>query len=341
MRLLQIDSHGELSFTKDRDSDIPSYAILSHTWGGDEDEVTFSDLGPRIYKSKKGYRKIRFCGEQARKDKIEYFWVDTCCIDKANHTEYSEAINSMYRWYRNAQRCYVYLYDVSIRTNDGGSTERTWESGFRESRWFKRGWTLQELIAPSSVEFFSQKGERLGSKETLEQLIHEITEIPIPALRGTPPSRFSVDERMRWARKRETKKKEDKAYCLLGVFDLFMPLIYGEGDNAFTRLEEEIHKPSTSKRSEQREKTLRWLAPMDFEQDIDVFSSLWMPGTSQWILQDPEYLKWRTSTNPTDTPRFLWLAGGVGCGKTFLAHFCTENLVNDNALVIWYFFNAK
>ena len=239
-------SHGELSLTKDFGDDAPRYAILSHTWNEDNDEeVTFSDIENKSGMSKAGYRKLQFCGKQAEKDGLEYFWVDTCCINKADHVELSEAITSMFRWYRDAVKCYVYLSDVSACKRDhNGQTERTWDSGFRTSRWFKRGWTLQELIAPASVEFFSREGEHLGDKKLLEGRIHEITQIPIAALRGTPLSDFSVDERKRWAVERETKKKEDKAYCLLGIFNVFIPLIYGEGDHAFIRLKEEIDKRS-------------------------------------------------------------------------------------------------
>jgi Heterokaryon incompatibility protein (HET) len=246
MRLLQLSSHAELSLTKDFGDDAPRYAILSHTWNEDNDEeVTFNDIVNRSGTNKAGYAKIQFCSEQATKDGLEYFWVDTCCIDKANHAELSEAITSMFRWYRDAVKCYVYLSDVSARKRDhNGQTERPWESGFRTSRWFKRGWTLQELIAPASVEFFSREGKHLGDKTSLERQIHETTRIPITALRGTPLSDFSVDERKRWAAERETKRKEDKAYCLLGIFHVFIPLIYGEGDHAFIRLEEEISKRS-------------------------------------------------------------------------------------------------
>lgn len=243
MRLLKFDDQGTLSPTDDLQDNIPPYAILSHTWGEDKDEVTFDDLKLDSFQSKRGYAKIRFCGEQARKDGLEYFWVDTCCINKANNIhEYSEAINSMFRWYRDAGKCYVYLSDVSAHNVDANGTKRPWKIDFRKSLWFRRGWTLQELLAPASVEFFSKEGELLGSKSTLEQLVHEITGIPIAALRGTPLTRFSVDERLEWAAKRATKKKEDQAYCLLGIFRVFLPLIYGEGDHAFVRLKEEINK---------------------------------------------------------------------------------------------------
>jgi hypothetical protein len=249
MRFLEIDSCGELSLTKDLIENIPSYAILSHTWDkNEENEVTFNDLKDGSGPNKAGYAKIRFCGEQARKDGLEHFWVDTCCIDKANYTELSEVITSMFRWYRGSTKCYVYLSDVSTSKGDKmDQTRRTWESAFRISRWFTRGWTLQELIAPRSVEFFSREEELLGDKKTLAQQIHEVTDIPITALRGVPLSTFAVNERLRWAENRETRKKEDKAYCLLGLFDVFMPLIYGEGENAFIRLKAEINETSRSR----------------------------------------------------------------------------------------------
>ncbi|KIW10708.1 hypothetical protein PV08_11672 [Exophiala spinifera] len=257
MRLLKYDDQGTLSLTEDLHDHIPPYAILSHTWAEDQDEVTFDDLKQDSFQSKAGYAKIRFCGEQARKDGLDYFWVDTCCINKANNTEYSEAINSMFRWYRDATQCYVYLSDVPVHSVDG--TKRMWEIDFRKSRWFCRGWTLQELLAPASVEFFSKEGALLGSKSTLEQQVHEITRIPIAALRATPLTQFSVDERLGWAAERVTKKTEDQAYCLFGIFDVFMPLIYGEGANALVRLRKKIDK--TRKSTSVESGNIHWMVP--------------------------------------------------------------------------------
>jgi hypothetical protein len=250
MRLLELKGPGEFSLTKDFIDNIPRYAILSHTWGEDDEEVTFNDLVTGAGKSKTGYRKIQFCGEQAARDSLQYFWVDTCCINKPNNTELSEAINSMFRWYRDAAKCYVYLSDVSTRGFDANNqfSRSAWESAFRGSRWFTRGWTLQELIAPGSVEFFSLEGERLGDKKSLELLVHEITGIPVEVFQGSPLAQFTVDERMLWAAKRTTRRKEDEAYCLFGIFDIHMPLIYGEGrEKAFIRLEEEVDKRSKGK----------------------------------------------------------------------------------------------
>ena len=190
MHLLEYNNNSEFSLATFFGDDIPQYAILSHRWGSEE--ITLADITNGTGKSKAGYRKIRFCGEQARRDGLQYFWVDTCCIDKSNAVELQEAINSMFRWYQNAAKCYVYLSDVWARKRKASDwfSEYTWESAFRRSRWFTRGWTLQELLAPDSVEFFSQEGKRLGDKRALERQIHEITGIPVTALRGTPLSQF-------------------------------------------------------------------------------------------------------------------------------------------------------
>ena len=241
MRLLKLDDNGELSLIKTVGNHVPEYAILSHTWGADDAEVTFEDVINRTGEHKSGYDKIRFCAKQADLDGLNYFWVDTCCIDKSSSAELSEAINSMFRWYREATRCYVYLSDVP----DPKNPTSTVESAFPDSRWFKRGWTLQELIAPSSVQFFSRKGELLGNKKSREQQIHQITGIAIEALQGNPLSKFDIAERLSWAARRETTVEEDTAYCLLGIFDIHMPLIYGEGrKKALDRLQRKIQKSS-------------------------------------------------------------------------------------------------
>jgi hypothetical protein len=244
MRLLELEDNGKLSLTQDIVNNEGQYAILSHTWGDDDEEVSFKDLTEGSGETKAGYKKVLFCAEQAARDGLQYCWVDTCCIDKSNSTELSEAINSMFRWYRNADKCYVYLSDVSTNDHDHVDPSlQSWQTAFRESRWFTRGWTLQELIAPLSVEFFCLNGKRLGDKKSLERQLHEITGIAVLALQGIPLSQFSVKERMSWAENRETKREEDKAYSLLGIFDIHMPLIYGEGaKNAFGRLEEEVDK---------------------------------------------------------------------------------------------------
>ena len=332
MRFLTINSRDELKLTKDLVDEIPPYAILSHRWGDDEDEVSFNDLEKGLGKTKAGYAKLLFCGKQARKDNLKYFWVDTCCIDKANHAELSEAITSMFRWYRDADRCYVHLSDVStgvkggeqrIRTRnstfprtrlprkrkaptsdeDEEQPVQTWESAFRNSEWFTRGWTLQELLAPVVVEFFSREGILLGNKNTLERLIHEITQIPITALRNGLLSQFSDRERLQWAANRKTRKKEDKAYCLLGIFDIFMPLMYGEGDNAFHRLQEEIAKRLGKNNT---------IPPENTQINLAAFRSVTQPGSLDsspshqpivhWTGRSPARLRQQNSSRGREPP---------------------------------------
>ena len=241
MRLLKFNDNDEPSMIK-TGNNIPEYAILSHTWA-DGEEATFEDLVRGIGKDKPGYNKIKFCVNQANQDGLQYSWVDTCCIDKSSSAELSEAINSMFRWYSKATRCYVYLSDVP----DPKDPTSTIESALPGSRWFKRGWTLQELIAPSTVQFFSRENELLGDRKSRGQQIHQITGIATEALQGKPLSQFNVDERLSWAARRETTVEEDAAYCLLGIFDIRMPLIYGEGrKKALERLQRKIQKASNT-----------------------------------------------------------------------------------------------
>lgn len=331
MRLLQYNNTSDFTLTEDiiDSKAIPPYAILSHRWGTDTEEVTFNDLINGIGKDKPGYEKIRFCGEQARQDDLQYFWIDTCCIDKSSSAELTEAINSMFRWYQRSAKCYVYLSDVSSRThNDHRKRMRlAWEESFRDSQWFKRGWTLQELVAPSSVDFFSHERDWIGSRITLEQLISDITRIDVKALRGAPLSEFGINERFSWADDRQTKRPEDKAYSLLGIFDVFMPLLYGEGEErARKRLQEEIQKSLANTQSDriQREEKAEWseeemnclraLRTSDYEEFKDRNPSR-LDGTCEWLLRHNHYLEWQE--NPSSA--LLWVSADPGCGKSVLA----------------------
>lgn len=246
MRLLSRSTdHDHIQLTFFNDDEAPPYSILSHTWIEGQ-EVTYQEMMADIGKEKKGYAKIQFCVDKAAEDGVQYSWVDTCCIDKSTSDELSTAINSMFRWYKRAVKCYVFLSDVHApaKVTDAQTSRTTWESAFRRSRWLERGWTLQELLAPRIVEFFSNEGTRIGDKTTLEQEIHQVTKIPFAALRRQAHlSEFSIEERMSWAAQRTTSKKEDKAYCLLGIFGVFLPLIYGEGEcHALQRLREEAER---------------------------------------------------------------------------------------------------
>ncbi|KAI1142524.1 HET-domain-containing protein [Hypoxylon sp. FL0543] len=213
-------------------ADTPPYAILSHTWL--EEEVTHEDWVSSPWQDvqrMKGFRKIEYCCKQAVEDGLEWVWVDTCCIDKKSSAELTEAINSMFRWYQNAAVCYAYLADVPKDLKN-----------LAGSRWFTRGWTLQELLAPSELIFYSDDWQRVGTKSELSDRISEITGIQETYLEEADIQLASVGQRMSWAAKRQTSREEDIAYCLLGIFDVNMPLIYGEGHKAFQRLQEEIMK---------------------------------------------------------------------------------------------------
>jgi hypothetical protein len=244
MRLLEIHEHGFKPSPNYEECDIPQYAILSHTWGADGDEVTLKDITNGGCTQKKGYHKLELCADQARQDGYRYLWADTCCIDKTDSVELNTTITSMFRWYQHAAKCYVYLSDVAIAepdTNGSSNSNRTWHSSFRSCRWLTRGWTLQELLAPQIVEFYDSMGKKLGDKASLEKEICQVTGIPAKALRGAPLSSFTIEERLSWQRARHTKKPEDKAYSLAGICNVSIIPIYGEGlDRAMGRLQKEI-----------------------------------------------------------------------------------------------------
>jgi hypothetical protein len=243
MRLLNATS---LKLEEFFESKAPKYAILSHTWT--DDEVSYQDIqDPRPQPTHKlRYTKILYCCNQALKDGLGYAWVDTCCIDKTSSSELSEAINSMFRWYEQAEICYAYLADVSANDDpmDHGSS-------FAESRWFTRGWTLQELLAPPNLEFFSTDWNRIGSRSELLDVVSRVCGVDPIFLEtdrrlegGRRLQQASIAERLSWVSRRETTRTEDMAYCLLGIFGISMALIYGEGRMAFIRLQEEIMKHS-------------------------------------------------------------------------------------------------
>jgi tetratricopeptide (TPR) repeat protein len=246
MQLLHFDTLERLVLTDFHGNTIPPYAILSHRWG--DSEILIEHVLSGTYKEREeGSRKLAFCAKQAAQDNLQYFWIDTCCIDRWNKRERSEAINSMFQWYKNATRCYVFLSDVSVSTAIEPVQRSDWEASFRASAWFTRGWTLQELIAPASVEFFSCEGHGLGDKASLDQLLNDITGIPLAALHNCPLDQFSTPERRRWADNRVTTEEEDIVYCLLGVLGVSMPTTYGEGkESAIRRLQAEVEAAGTA-----------------------------------------------------------------------------------------------
>lgn len=268
MRFVEIKRDGSLALTQQLNgSDIPKYAILSHTWGSEEDEVSFRDLltearlrsrdgqnrdsrgrKPRDIHPrdsccmKSGHRKIQFCCWQAQRDNLRHFWIDTCCIDQKNRVEVDEAVNSMWQWYRDSTKCYVFLSDVEY--DPAVPIDIVWKSA-GASRWFTRGWMLQELLAPRELQFFDRNGVSFYSKTqpVIHKWLSDVTGTSAWAFAGHPLRTFGVRERFMWASQRGTKREEDAAYCLLDIFDIRMRLRYGEGmASALARLYDTILK---------------------------------------------------------------------------------------------------
>ncbi|KAH7382615.1 WD40-repeat-containing domain protein [Phaeosphaeria sp. MPI-PUGE-AT-0046c] len=381
MRLLQYSESGELSIHNFDDGNTPAYTILSHTWGADGDEVTFADLESGHGKGKLGYRKILFCAKQTRRDELQYFWIDTCCINKANKAELAFSIRSMFRWYRNATRCYVYLSDVSsvppsaidkahyeprwriicswilsiIYTLLGGSSstvqlyfnsrhvpcssissdpvrnQQNPKSTLDQSRWFTRGWTLQELLAPSTVEFFSKEGTKLGDKLSLAEELREITRIPSSALQGKALSDFDVHERISWSEHRTTKIPADRAYSLMGILGVSLSPIDGESaPEAMKRVYEEVEKLNRYLQD------LRPSDPRDDKKRIEDTKGGLLTDSYRWILNNTTFQQWRQEQHN----QLLWVKGNPGKGKTMLLCGIINELkdITPQTALLSYFF---
>ncbi|KAK5683235.1 hypothetical protein LTS10_004766 [Elasticomyces elasticus] len=230
------------------------YAILSHTWTLGTEEVSYKDVCENKHRTKAGWLKIAGACRQAKKDGVAFLWVDTCCIDKSNNSELGEAINSMFAWYQGAAVCYVHMADVSIssawwddreplRSKEVASWKAAGYVRFSHSRWFHRGWTLQEMLAPKFVRFYAQDWAFLGALYPLRHTVSYITGVPVDILGHQKPlSDCSIAQRLSWAAGRQVSKVEDNAYSLLGILGVPLSLNYGEGAHAFIRLQEEILK---------------------------------------------------------------------------------------------------
>ncbi|KAL7629483.1 hypothetical protein AAE478_001003 [Parahypoxylon ruwenzoriense] len=238
------------------DVQIPNhpYAILSHAWG--DEEVLFHEVqdSRKSIEKKAGWVKItEFCAK-ARVRGFDYAWVDTCCIDKRHSAELSEAIQSMYRYYSEAAECFIYLEDVRKYHQQSGTmlvvevevTREQLLDAVRSTRWLSRGWTLQELLAPSKRCFFAAEWSEIEGGDDLLDTVAEASGISRLLLQDRDLlSSFCVAERMKWASNRQTTREEDIAYCLMGLFNISMPALYGEGTKkAFKRLQLEIMQTS-------------------------------------------------------------------------------------------------
>lgn len=222
-------------------SRLPPYAILSHTWG--DDEAVWEDFKKGTAAAKPSFSKVTNSCLQTIQDGLEWVWIDSCCIDKSSSAELSEAINSMYAWYQGAQICYAHLEGVSATVDVTKDDDKDGE--FARCRWFTRGWTLQELLAPTDVVFFSEDWVKIGNKAALHRVLSNITGVDYEILTGARAlESVSIAKRMSWAAHRQTTRPEDVAYSLMGIFGVNMPMLYGEGQNAFLRLQQEIMKQS-------------------------------------------------------------------------------------------------
>jgi hypothetical protein len=243
----------------------PPYAILSYTWGDAQDEISFADFhNPSILRKKPGFHKITLAAMEAKATGIDYIWVDTCCIDKSSSTELTFSINSMFQWYAEANICYAYLSDVYLPADHDSSPMKDQSPGLfdllQNSRWFTRGWTLQELLAPEYVILFDANWNKIGNKASFRDTISSITGIEAAVLGkaykfelkpfydhigSTKVLLWSTV--MRWSSKRNTSRPEDTAYCLMGIFGVHMPLLYGEGEKrAFGRLQHDMVRRASS-----------------------------------------------------------------------------------------------
>jgi hypothetical protein len=269
MRILRTGKY-ELVEAKDIPTPFPPYAILSHTWISPKEEITYQDFKTRkedikndVYKQK-GWAKIKAYCDRAARDGWEWAWMDTCCIDKSNPADTQEAINAMFRWYQNAGVCYAYLDDVDADgcvdghqmshadettdmdnvVNHSSALHQSISPLLIKAKWFTRGWTLQELLAPHYLIFLDREWRRIGTRESWAPEIKEASRIEAKHLTSFNPTDFmssSIAMRLSWASRRQTTVEEDETYSLLGLFGISLPLIYGEGRwRAFNRLQREL-----------------------------------------------------------------------------------------------------
>ncbi|KAK6427225.1 hypothetical protein LTR81_000570 [Elasticomyces elasticus] len=341
MRLLNVHT---LEFSHFH-GDVPIYIIASHRWKAGT-EVMIEDVENRRNTKKSGYEKIEGFARYIKKHvpEVQWLWIDTCCVNQSSSVEVDEAVNTMFRWYSNADACLAYLADVHSADD---------QVEFEASEWFHRGWTLQELLAPYVVVFLSQTWDVIGHKggsgctrsgfnvstgPSLEAQIASITGIPECVLNNYDQSnKFSTEERLTWMACRETTRDEDTTYSLLGVFGIRMRLSYGEGsESARRRLLVKVAK--ATEREDSLTKTMRWLAPPDPWVNHALARKYYEAETGVWMLQSSQYLKWKTGPSA-----HLWLYGSAGCGKTILCSTIVDDVrlhcetTRNAGLAIFYF----
>ncbi|OQN96250.1 hypothetical protein B0A48_17812 [Cryoendolithus antarcticus] len=322
----------------DFDDNPPPYAILSHTWSANnDDEVSYHDLR---YGTTKSLLKLELCRDWTKTKGFEYFWIDTCCVDKRNDAEISYAIRSMWRWYSEAEICFVYLSDLSKKRQRDADTD--WRDSMKDCRWFTRGWTLQELMASKEVEFHT-RNDHLGSRKALLPALKTITGINL----GDPMPNHAT--RLGWVSKRVTKRPEDRAYCMLGICDVSLDPRYGEGgDAAWRRLEDAIvHRHGTIAlevrgAAANKDHRAMVLEALRFDALETRRKTVQVPlaKTCKWILKHPACAKWLKQEH-----KFFWIKGKPGAGKSVLIKYLdqhvTRALKKSNAVGLYFYFNAR
>jgi hypothetical protein len=341
MRLLNVRTLEFKEFYDD--ATRPKYVIASHRWGADE--ATYRDVKKRfIHKDSAGYKKVEAFAKYARNhvQNVDWLWIDTCCINKRNDAELSYSINSMFRWYRNAELCIAYLAGPTTTTQD-----------FEHDEWFRRGWTLQELLAPRSLLFVTKDWQVIGTKGSLlhdlvvpgpdlSTRIAKYTGIPEPVLRDWAESvGVAVEDKLKWIEGRTTFRPEDMSYALFGILGVTLPVIYGEGEiNARYRLAAEVRRRNrvqkeasdeilqqqvvNRERAEYWQRMVDWLAPPNPWTNHESARKLYERGTGYWLLDSSKYRSWKSGDSGTS--RCLWLHGGAGCGKTILCSTAVQDI---------------
>jgi hypothetical protein len=335
MRLIYItnDGHFRLKEYDTLHEEIPPYAILSHSWGPQETLRRYlnslNGFGSSFGEPKNLGKIIRFCAEQAKGDDLYHFWIDAWCIDRRDEMKLGEA-ESILEHFKNAKKCFIILSDF-----ESSSLEHDGESDLRKRKWFTRGWTLQELLAPHSVEFFSQNGVRLGDKESLKNIIHDITGIPVKTLIGADLSGFDVTDFVSWMKYRQTMSTEDVLYYLLE--NSTSPIMLGNEENrkqALGLLKRAMHE-------EMLRKIYRWLSPPDPSTDYHKGLDRRLPGTGFEFLDRKEFKEWKESVRSSR----LWLFGAPESGKTILSSTIINHLQqychHDRSMATVYFYFKK
>ncbi|KYG44756.1 hypothetical protein M433DRAFT_5162, partial [Acidomyces richmondensis BFW] len=341
MRLLCVDS---LDFAEFRENDrLPRYVIASHRWASDA-EATFQDVEQKRNTSKRGYKKIKDFAKYVKDNipSVKCLWIDTCCINKDSAAELSEAVNLMFKWYQNAELCLAYLEDVKTVED---------KTSFQKSEWFRRGWTLQELVAPRTVVFLTEKWQVIGNKGAssshyngsatgpgLEKDIATVTGISEEILHKYEASVALTDaEKISWMDCRMTSREEDMSYALYGILGVTLGANYGEGQQGARRR----LLASLQEREAEFVQIKNWIAPPDPWTNHNTARNQYQPQTGSWLLTCDKFQAWKRGLS-----KYLWLYGKSGCGKTILCSTAIEDMrahceakTNDEYAIFYFSFS--